>query len=94
MTPGRFATIISGTLKAWGVEDQCVLKTKNFSCLITLNSNVFVEIVYEEQPFGGIWRLREKDQKESVHPSVGAALKSLALILCPNRQVGRVMFAN
>ena len=94
MTPGRFATIISGTLKAWGLEDQCVLKTEHFFCLISLNSNVFVEIVYEEQPFGSIWRLREKDQKESVHPSVGAALKSLALILCPNRQVGRVMFAN
>ena len=94
MTPQRFSTIISGTLKAWGIENQCILKTEDFSCLITLNSNVFVEIVYEEQPFGGIWRLREKDQKESVHPSVGAALKSLALILCPNRQVGRVMFAN
>ena len=94
MIPERFATIISGALKAWGVEDQCVLETEGFSCLITLNSNVFVEIVYEEQPFGSIWRLREKDQKESVHPSVGAALKSLALILCPNRKVGRVMFAN
>ena len=94
MTPQRFSTIISGTLKAWGIENQCILKTEDFSCLITLNSNVFVEIVYEEQPFGSIWRLREKDQKESVHPSVGAALKSLALILCPNRQVGRVMFAN
>lgn len=94
MTPWRFSTIISGTLKAWGIENQCVLKTEDFSCLITLNSNVFVEIVYEEQPFGSIWRLREKNQKESVHPSVGAALKALALILCPNRKVGRVVFAN
>ena len=94
MTPQRFSTIIAGTLKAWGIENQCVLKTEGFSCLITLNSNVFVEIVYEEQPFGSIWRLREGDQKESVHPSVGAALKSLALILCPNRKVGRVVFAN
>ena len=94
MTPGRFATIISGTLKSWGVEDRCVLKTEDFSCLIILNSNVFVEIVYEEQSFGSIWRLREKGQKERVHPSVGAALKSLALILCPNRKVGRVVFAN
>ena len=94
MIPERFATIISGTLKAWGIEDQCVLKTEGFSCLIILNSNVFVEIVYEEQPFGSIWRLRGRDQKESVHPSVGAALKSLALILCPNRKVGRVVFAN
>ena len=94
MIPERFATIISGTLKAWGVQDQCVLKTEGFYCLITLNSNVFVEIVYEEQPFGSIWRLRQRDQKESVHPSVGAALKSLALILCPNRKVGRVVFAN
>ena len=94
MTPRRFSTIISGTLKAWGIENQCVLETEDFSCLITLNSNVFVEIVYEEQPFGSIWRLREKDQKESVHPSVGAALKALALILCPNRKVGRVVFAN
>ena len=50
MIPERFATIISGALKAWGVEDQCVLETEGFSCLITLNSNVFVEIVYEEQP--------------------------------------------
>ena len=94
MTPQRFSTIISGTLKAWGIENQCVLKTEDFSCLITLKSNVFVEIVYEEQPFGSIWRLREKDQKESVHPSVGATLKTLALILCPNRKVGRVVFAN
>jgi len=94
MTPRRFSTIISGTLKAWGIENQCVLETEDFSCLITLNPNVLVEIVYEEQPFGSIWRLREKDQKESVHPSVGAALKALALILCPNRKVGRVVFAN
>ena len=55
---------------------------------------MFVEIVYEDQPFGSIGRLREKDQKESVHPSVGATLKTLALILCPNRKVGRVVFAN
>ncbi len=94
MTPRRFATIISGTLKAWGVEDQCVLKTVGFSCSITLNCNVLVKIAYEEQSFGSIWRLREKNQKESVHPSVGAALKALALILCPNRKVGRVVFAN
>ena len=94
MIPERFATIISGTLKAWGIEDQCVLKTEGFSCLIILNSNVFVEIVYEEQPFGSTWRLREKDQKESLHPSIGATLKTLALILCPNRKVGRVVFAN
>ena len=94
MIPGRFATIISGALKAWGIEDHCVLKTEGFSCLITLNSNVIVEVIYEEQPFGSIWRIREKDQKESIHPSVGAALKSLALILCPNRKVGRVVFAN
>ena len=94
MTPRRFATIISGTLKAWGVEDQYVLKTEGFSCSITLNSNVLVKIAYEEQSFGSIWRLREKNQKESVHPSVGAALKALALILCPNRKVGRVVFAN
>ena len=94
MTPRRFATIISGTLKAWGVEDQCVLKTEGFSCSITLNSNVLVKIAYEEQSFGSIWRLRVKNQKESVHPSVGTALKALALILCPNRKVGRVVFAN
>ena len=94
MTPRRFATIISGTLKAWGVEDQCVLKMEGVSCSITLNSNVLVKIAYEEQSFGSIWRLREKNQKESVHPSVGAALKALALILCPNRKVGRVVFAN
>ena len=46
MTPRRFATIISGTLKAWGVEDQCVLKTEGFSCSITLNSHVLVKIAY------------------------------------------------
>ena len=94
MTPVRFATIISGTLKAWGIAEHWVLKEEGFSCLITLNSNIIVEVIYEEQPFGSIWRIREKDQKESIHPSVGAALKSLALILCPNRKVGRVVFAN
>ena len=94
MTPVRFATIISGTLKAWGIAGHCVLKEEDFSCLITLNSNMIVEVIYEEQPFGSIWRIREKDQKESIHPSVGAALKSLALILCPNRKVGRVVFAS
>ena len=94
MTPVRFATIISGALKAWGVAEHCVLKEEDFSCLITLNSNMIVEVIYEEQPFGSIWRIREKDQKESIHPSVGAALKSLALILCPNRKVGRVVFAS
>ena len=94
MTPVRFATIISGTLTAWGIGEHCVLKEEGFSCLITLNSNMIVEVVYEEQPFGSIWRIREKDQKESIHPSVGAALKSLALILCPNRKVGRVVFAS
>ena len=94
MTPVRFATIISGTLKAWGIAAHCVLKEEDFSCLITLNSNMIVEVIYEEQPFGSIWRIREKDQKESIHPSVGAALKSLALILCPNRKVGRVVFAS
>ena len=94
MTPVRFATIISGTLKAWGIVEQCVLNEGEWSCLITLNSNMIVEVIYEEQPFGSIWRIREKDQKESIHPSVGAALKSLALILCPNRKVGRVVFAN
>ena len=66
MIPGRFATIISGALKAWGIEDHCVLKTEGFSCLITLNSNVIVEVIYEEQSFGSIWRIREKDQKESL----------------------------
>ena len=94
MTPVRFAIIISGTLKALSIAEDCVLKEEDFSCLITLNSNMIVEVIYEEQPFGSIWRIREKDQKESIHPSVGAALKSLALILCPNRKVGRVVFAN
>ena len=94
MTPVRFATIISGTLKAWGIAEHCVLTEADFSCLITLNSNMIVEVIYEEQPFGSIWRIREKGQKESIHPSVGAALKSLALILCPNRKVGRVVFAS
>ena len=93
MTPVRFKTIISGALKSWDLDKDLTIEMNGLSCLIIEKSGLLVKVVYEEQAFGNIWKISKVGEKERVHPSVGATLKSLSLILSPNRPVGRVIFA-
>ena len=93
MTPSRFKTIISGALKSWRLDMGLTYEMDGFSCLISDKSGLCVKIVFEEQAFGNIWRISKTGDKERVHPSIGAALKSLSLLVCPDRSVGRVIFA-
>ena len=93
MTPVRFKTIISGALKSWDLDKDLTIEMNGLTCLIIEKSGLLVKVVYEEQAFGNIWKISKVGEKERVHPSVGATLKSLSLILSPNRPVGRVIFA-
>ena len=93
MTPVRFKTIISGALKSWDLDKNLTIEMNGLSCLIIEKSGLLVKVVFEEQAFGNIWKISKVGEKERVHPSVGATLKSLSLILSPNRPVGRVIFA-
>ena len=93
MTPVRFKTIISGALKSWDLDKDLTIEMNGLSCLIIEKSGLLVKVVFDEQAFGNIWKISKVGEKERVHPSVGATLKSLSLILIPNRPVGRVIFA-
>lgn len=93
MTPLRFKTIIVGALAAWELDYLVTYKGTGLSCEIQAKGGLSVAVVFQEESFGNIWKISKIGEKERIHPSVGAALKGLSLMLCPDRLIGRVLFA-
>ena len=94
MTPERFRLLIEGTLAVWRVEGSLSFKDGEASCHITAEGRDMATVSREVQPFGTVWRIQEPGRRDRVHPSVGAALRSLREILCPERSTGRVLFVS
>lgn len=94
MTPERFRVLIEGLLAVWRVEAALTFEEEGCRCAVDAGDQAEVTISFERQPFGGVWRVAEPGRRDRVHPSIGAALKSLREILCPGRSAGRVLFVS
>jgi len=86
--------LIEGVLAVWRVKRDLSFEAGNCRCAVAEGDQAVVTISFERQPFGGVWRVEEPGRRDRVHPSVGAALKSLREILCPDRSAGRVLFVS
>lgn len=94
MTPERFRLLIEGTLTVWRVEAVLSFKDGDTLCGIAVQGRDLATVSREVQPFGTVWRLQEPGRRDRVHPSVGAALRGLREVLCPDRSTGRVLFVS
>lgn len=88
--------VIQGALSAWGTLDQSTFLTAGEPTgaveIRDGSGGVMASVRRDASPLGQVWYVGLSDRRERVFPSVVTALRYLRGHICPEREVGRVLF--